>query len=656
MTTEFPSSDPLFPLEHIPTRRAVSRGGKAHDRRWFTLSLWSVLLVTLAGVLEAHAQGQLSRSLERFATEMVDLFPKVEGDVVKVEGNQIFVTLGAPDNMREGMELSIFRKGDEFKHPLTGAVLGRFEDDLGAVIINKVSETYSSGRVRLAKPNVNVKAGDRVRITKGKIHLAVLPMKGEVPQWVSREEIVERLRLALEQTGRFQVTAADNVRVYLAEKGIQPDETLSQEVLARMAEDLRVTYAVVPRTRQVGNDSVLEASLTGLTLQQTLLTSSAILTAPEPVARAPEGRAPDPKGGPEVRPGLFREARKPQPGYRLDLSTLDLGKTMKELISLPFLVTSMDVCGVVADGSEDIIVTDGRKILVYQLSGEQVEFVDEYNPGVASKLLSVQCVDLDKNPGQEIVVNQYINKALDTSVLTFRNGRLQALQEHIDVLLVALDSNGDGVNDTVWGAPYDLTEFFTEGRASLYAFDGGKLRRQERVEVPRVFRATGVTLADISGDGRQDLVFIDDSRQLRVYRAQQQLYRTSDRVGGGYSYAEVERDGTSGTKRWIPYFMEPNMAVADLNGDGRKDVILPRNIRSLGGVFQNVNIYSGGDVVVLSYTDYGYSLTAITPQFDGVVSGVAILRQRDYPAFVMAVAQGTITGGGNSILLISRRL
>ena len=656
MTTEFPSSDSLFPLEHIPTRRAVSRGGKAHDRRWFTLSLWSVLLVTLAGVLEAQAQGQLSRSLERFATEMVDLFPKVEGDVVKVEGNQIFVTLGAPDNMREGMELSIFRKGDEFKHPLTGAVLGRFEDDLGAVIINKVSETYSSGRVRLAKPNVNVKAGDRVRITKGKIHLAVLPMKGEVPQWVSREEIVERLRLALEQTGRFQVTAADNVRVYLAEKGIQPDETLSQEVLARMAEDLRVTYAVVPRTRQVGNDSVLEASLTGLTLQQTLLTSSAILTAPETVARAPEPRPSDPKGGPEVRPGLFREARKPQPGYRLDLSTLDLGKTMKELISLPFLVTSMDVCGVVADGSEDIIVTDGRKILVYQLSGEQVEFVDEYNPGVASKLLSVQCVDLDKNPGQEIVVNQYINKALDTSILTFRNGRLQALQEHIDVLLVTLDSNGDGVNDTVWGAPYDLTEFFTEGRASLYTFDGGKLRRQERVEVPRVFRATGVTLADISGDGRQDLVFIDDSRQLRVYRAQQQLYRTSDRVGGGYSYAEVERDGTSGTKRWIPYFMEPNMAVADLNGDGRKDVILPRNIRSLGGVFQNVNIYSGGDVVVLSYTDYGYSLTAITPQFDGVVSGVAILRQRDYPAFVMAVAQGTITGGGNSILLISRRL
>lgn len=617
----------------------------------FSLCTWLSLLMLPGGAFEAQAQGQLGRSLERLSAEMVDLFPKVEGDVVKVQGNEAFITLGAPDNIREGMELSVVRKGDEFKHPLTGVVLGRFEDDVGVIIIDKVSETYSSGNVRLAKANVNVRPGDRVRITKGKIHLTVLPLRGDLPDWVSREELLERLRFALEQSGRFQVTAADNVRVYLAEKGIQADEPLSQDVLARMAEDLRVTYAVAPRTRQVGNESVLEITLTGLTLQRTLLVSSAILAAPEAVVRAPE-----PRERPEVRPGLYKEARKPQQGYRLDLSTLDLGKTMKELISLPFLVTSTDVCGVIAETSEDIIVTDGKKVLMYQLTGEQVEFIDEYAPSAAAKLLTVQCVELDKNPGQEIIVNQYINNALDTAILTYRNGRLQLLQDHIDLLLAAVDTDGDGVNDAVWGAQYDLREFFTTGRASLYTLDNGKLRRQERVDVPRVFRATGVTLADLSGDGRRDLVMIDDSRYLRVYRGQQQLYKTGDRVGGGYSVAEVDRDTRGASRRTFPYFLEPLMAVADLNGDGRQDVIVPRNIRSIGGIFPNVNIYSGGDVVVLSYSDFGYTLTAITPQLDGVVSGVAVLRQRSYPAFVVAVAQGTLTGGGNSILLLSRRL
>src|SRR5262245_16597503 len=441
------TADRTRPADGTPARHRWRQG-----LAWFPLSAWCTVLMVLGGGCEAQAQGQLSRSLERLATEIVDLFPKVEGDVVKAQGNEAFITLGAPDNIREGMELSVVRKGEEFKHPLTGVVLGRFEDDIGVIIINKVSETYSSGNVRLAKATVNVRPGDRVRITKGKIPLALLPLRGDLPDWVPREELLERFRLALEQTGRFQVTAADNVRVYLTEKNIQPEAMQSQDILARMAEDLRVTYAVASRTRQVGNDSVLEVSLTGLALQRTLLTSSAILAEPEAVARAPEPRGgpPEPRGRPEVRSGVFKEPRKAPPGYRLDLSTLDLGKTMKELITLPFLITSMDVCGVIAEGSEDIIVTDGKKVLMYQLSGEQVEFVDEYVPGVASRLLSVQCAEIDKNPGQEIIVNQYISNALDTSILTYRNGRLQVLQEHIDVLLVALDSDGDGVNDTVW--------------------------------------------------------------------------------------------------------------------------------------------------------------------------------------------------------------
>lgn len=601
-----------------------------------------------------EAQGQLSRSLERLSSEMVDLFPKVEGDVVKVTGNQVFITLGAPDNIREGMELALFRKGDEFKHPLTGAVLGRYEEDLGVLIIQQVSESYSSGTVRPAKPNVTARAGDKARITKGKIPLALLPLRGDLPEWVSRDEVLERLRLSLEQTGRFQVTAADNIRVYLAEKGLKPDEPLSENALRRMAQDQRVTYAVMPRTRQIGNETALEVSLTGLTHQSTLMTSSAMLAEPESMVRAPAPDSPR-GGGPEVRSGLFKEPRKLPPAYRLDLSTLDLGKTMKEIIALPFITTSMDVCGIIAAASEDIIVTDGKKVLVYQLTGEQVEFVDEYIPSVASRLLTVQCADLDKNPGQEIIVNQYINNAFDTSILTYRNGHLQVLQEHIDVLLVALDTNGDGINDTVWGQPYDLDDFFATGRATLYAVDNGRLQRQGRVQVPKVFRATGVAMADLSGDGRRDVVMIDDSHQMRVFRGQQQLYRTSDRVGGSYSVAEVMRRTTGGVTHAFPYFMEPWMAVADLDGNGREDVIVPRNQRTLGGVFSNVNIFGGGDVAVLSYSDFGYSVTAITPQFDGVVSGVAILRQRAYPAFIVGVSQGTLWGGGNSLLLMSRR-
>src|SRR5690606_25038248 len=143
-------------------------GGKGMRGRCLAAVISLIMGVAFSG--EAWAQGQLSRSLERLASEITDLFPKVEGDVVKVQGDEIFIALGAPDNVREGMELSLFRKGEEFKHPLTGVVLGRFEEDLGTLIIRQVSEGYSRGIVRPTKPNVTIRPGDKARITKGKIH------------------------------------------------------------------------------------------------------------------------------------------------------------------------------------------------------------------------------------------------------------------------------------------------------------------------------------------------------------------------------------------------------------------------------------------------------------------------------------------------------
>jgi hypothetical protein len=57
------------------------------------------------------------------------------------------------------------------------------------IIINKVSEAYSSGNVRLAKATVNPRSGDRVRITKENPS-GLATIAGDLPDWVSREELL----------------------------------------------------------------------------------------------------------------------------------------------------------------------------------------------------------------------------------------------------------------------------------------------------------------------------------------------------------------------------------------------------------------------------------------------------------------------------------
>ena len=107
--------------------------------------------------------------------------------------------LGAPDNIREGMELSVVRKGEEFKHPLTGVVLVGLMTTWG-VIISKVSETMH-GTVRLAKATVNPRPGDGY-VLRRENPIGLVPITGGFcPIRVSREELTERFRIALSKPG-----------------------------------------------------------------------------------------------------------------------------------------------------------------------------------------------------------------------------------------------------------------------------------------------------------------------------------------------------------------------------------------------------------------------------------------------------------------------
>src|SRR5262249_49633361 len=118
--------------------------------RWPSLSL----LLVLFGALPAWAQsppsggaGPAPTPITTLAAQVVALFPKVEGDVLKVEGDQATISVGQRDGVVAGVELMVYREGEELKHPKTGEVLGRTEKAVGRLTITDVAEAYSTGRI-----------------------------------------------------------------------------------------------------------------------------------------------------------------------------------------------------------------------------------------------------------------------------------------------------------------------------------------------------------------------------------------------------------------------------------------------------------------------------------------------------------------------------
>jgi hypothetical protein len=70
------------------------------------------------------------------------LFPKVDGEVIEVQNGAVTLSLGSKDGLVPGVELSLYRQGRELRHPKTGEVLGRTEQQVGRLSIQQVFDRH----------------------------------------------------------------------------------------------------------------------------------------------------------------------------------------------------------------------------------------------------------------------------------------------------------------------------------------------------------------------------------------------------------------------------------------------------------------------------------------------------------------------------------
>jgi len=171
-------------------------------------------------------------SMNVLVEQVLSLFPKVDGDVLEVAGDVVTLSAGRREGVVPGIELSVYREGRELRHPRTGAMLGRTEQAVGRVVIEQVQEAYSTGR--LTTPGADVRAGDRARVSAGKIKLTLVPFVEGVKDGLA-SAAVQELAEGLNRTGRFQIAAGDAVAVALLQEGLSRQEILEGKGLANVA-------------------------------------------------------------------------------------------------------------------------------------------------------------------------------------------------------------------------------------------------------------------------------------------------------------------------------------------------------------------------------------------------------------------------------------
>src|SRR5882762_1184817 len=586
------------------------------------------VLVALWGSGTSGAQ-TAAPTLGVLVDQVQALFPKVDGEVIEVQNGTVTLGLGSRDGLFAGVELDVYRQGRELRHPKTGEVLGRTEQQVGRLAVQQVFGAYSTGA---PSPGSEVQPGDRARISAGKIKLTVVPFVETGVRDTLADAAIHEAIDALNRTGRFQIGLGDAIGVWLTQRGVKRDDVLAGKGLDSLAERFKVDNLLVVAFSRVQNKPYMDIRLFSFPGASSRLSTALFVPASiKPVAKG------------DYSAGGRRDSQTPnqQRSFlarllygELDAGTYSSGESsipLKEVAKFPFIVASMDI----AVGSKDritrMVITDGERVFLYRITPERVlEPEWTYRTDSRARVFAVQLAELAGDGAVHVVVNRYSQIPailINSLILTTKDQKAVVAVDEVTDILLAVDANGDGVKKTLWAQGFAQTGFFKQGDATRVSLRNGKLVSEGRVRVPSNFRATGAVYSNIAGKGVRALAFIDEFNRLRIAIDTEDAFRSASPVGTGMNKLGVESQIERGGRTYV-YYPEPMPLSVDLDGDGVEEIIVPQN-------------QIPGRLAVVYKGPAGYRFQTVNSGFEGTVMALGAVPGDVTPALVAAVVRFT---------------
>jgi hypothetical protein len=594
------------------------------------------------------ASGPVSSApMTALVEQLLDLFPKFQGEVLEAQGDTLTLGAGVRAGARVGLEVEVYREGREIKHPRTGEILGRAEDVLGTARITQAQETLS---VAQAPAGLQIKPGDRFRVSSAKVKIVLLPLLGSLRETLvetATQEMVERLA----STGRFQVTMGDSINVYLAQQRITASDFLGGKGVREASQQFKADNILAVYFTRAQGKPFMEVRFFSAPRPDPAVTTSffvppSTLRAANPGPRFSQGGPADP---PQARPRTLLQRLQ---GGQMEAGSDTTGQNslpLREVAKFNFPVLAMDIAVAPADKLPHMVVSDGDQIYMYRIVNQKIE--PEWTKSVRSlgKVFSLQLADLNGDGQLEVIGNRYAPRVgLNAFVLETKDGKPSFAIEYVTDFLFAVDLKGEGVKQTLWMQRYSPEDFFTLGQADQMTLKDGKLTTDKTVRVPGTFRPMGAAFSNVMGKDTRSLALIDEFNRLQIVNEGEELWRSSTQVGGSYQTVELVGAVRSSRMDRSKFFkMEPTPLAVDLDGDGIDELIVPQNL------------VREGLLAVVFKGPAGFRLQSINSGFEGGITCLGAFKTEDssQPTIIAAVVRfnGLVKsfGGGETQIIMT---
>ncbi len=515
----------------------------------------------------------VSSNVHRVRDRVLEYFSPLSGSVEHVENGLVRISLGNDGSVKKGMRFSVFSQSEPFYHPVTNELIGNAENYAGRIEVQ--SDSAGDGEYLCRIINGDIHPGDRVRISSSRVKLAFF--QDRKANWNMSEAFYD----SLNDSGRFEISSS-----------YTPD--YSPETLSKLARDLGAEAVLMFSTHIKDKQRVMsivlywaeDAEMFGQIQDAMSEDISGIASSDE-----------------EFFVTTFSDSE-PWRRFRLPGGSL---------------ISMGDVNG---NGSDEFVVSDGRRVRIYSFEDELRELWQIEAKGDGSHL-SLDIVDLNGNGRAEIFVTSVVNAGnissdehevfaedvyLQSFVIEYDPSEgYKRMKENMPFFLRVM-------GDTLLMQRFNRNRIFS-GPVYRGMWTGTNYEPGEPLALPDNTNIYGFTYVDWKNEGLRDLMTYGDDGYLYLYDENGNLKWRSTKSLGPFTFT-YESKTQSIVNPSVKWSVKGRLATVRTDR-GQEVVAVSREslLPAMPGIgTHKANVYS------LWWSEGGMEKTLVLKEVDGAVS------------------------------------
>ena len=284
----------------------------------------------------------------------------------------------------------------------------------------------------------------------------------------------------------------------------------------------------------------------------------------------------------------------------------------RKTVDIEVIMESMELGDLDGDGHLDAVLAGKDKLGIFRLDGMRLSGVAEIMAPPSSRVLSLGLADLNCNGKSEIYVTAVSGEGPVAFGLEWDGSQFVYLFKDEKWFINVMYMEGQGF--VLAGQEPGEDGRFAPGIYRLKVISQ-VIQQREEFPVPEFVNIFDFSMADLDGDGSEEIVLLDQDRILKVMdTAGDVLWQSTGPYGGSI---EMSLDGDA-DERW---FLPTRILVADMNYDQLPDIILKQNTAGDPEEIEKPEGFSQGTLYGMSWD--GTALITIwqSQEIMGYISG-----------------------------------